>query len=131
MTNEQIDELLAEIGRAPLITSEEERMLLKAVKEKGCDCDEMKLLEAANMRFVVSLVNQYQHRGLTLEELIEVGKAGLREAIEQYDLEASNKLAVEAVQCMRHRIERTIKKNEQGTSEAQKGQISLSVFQDL
>ena len=33
MTNEQIDELLAEIGRAPLITSEEERVLLKAVKQ--------------------------------------------------------------------------------------------------
>ena len=32
MTNEQIDELLAEIGRAPLITSEEEHVLLKAVK---------------------------------------------------------------------------------------------------
>lgn len=114
MTNEQIDELLAEIGRAPLITSEEERMLLKAVKEKGTDCDEMKRLEAANMRFIVSLANQYQHRGLNLEELIEVGKAGLREAIEKYDLEANNKLALEAVQCMHQRIERTIKENESG-----------------
>jgi len=45
MTNEQIDEMLAEIGRAPLITSEEEHVLLKAVKEKGADCDEMKQLE--------------------------------------------------------------------------------------
>lgn len=108
MTNEQIDELLAEIGRAPLITSEEEHVLLKAVKEKGRDCGEMKRLEAANMRFVVSLINQYQHRGLSLEELIEVGKAGLREAIEKYDVEANNKLALEAVQCMRQRIEDVI-----------------------
>lgn len=59
MTNEQLDELLAEIGRAPMISSEEERVLIKAVKEKGTDCDEMKRLEAANMRFVVSLINQY------------------------------------------------------------------------
>lgn len=108
MTNEQIDELLAEIGRAPLITSEEERMLLKAVKEKGTDCDEMKRLEAANMRLIVSLANQYQHRGLSLEELIEAGKAGLREAIEKYDLEPNNKLALEAVQCMRLHIESAI-----------------------
>lgn len=114
MTNEQIDELLAEIGRAPLITSGEERMLLKAVKEKGTNCDEMKQLEKANMRFIVSLANQYQHRGLSLEELIEAGKAGLREAIEKYDLEPNNKLALEAVQCMRWRIERTIKENESG-----------------
>lgn len=78
MTNEQIDELLAEIGRAPLTTCEEERMLLKAVKEKGTNCDEMKQLEKANMRFIVSLSNQFQHRGLTLEELIEVEKAALK-----------------------------------------------------
>ena len=108
MTNEQIDELLAEIGQAPFLTREEEQALLKAVKEKGDDCDEMKRLEAAHMRFVVSLANQYQHRGLTLEELIEVGKVGLREAIEKYDLEANNKLALEAVQCMRQRIEDAI-----------------------
>ena len=117
MTNEQIDELLAEIGRAPLITSEEERMLLKAVKGKGTDCDEMKRLEAANMRFIVSLANQYQHRGLILEELIEAGKAGLRMAIVEYDLEANNKLAVEAVQCMRQHIEDAIAENNSCTNQ--------------
>ncbi len=67
MTNEQIDELLAEIGRAPLLIREEELALLKAVKEKGTDCIDMTQLEKANMRFVVSLVSQYQNRGLTLE----------------------------------------------------------------
>ena len=51
-----MDELLAEISRAQLITCEEERLLLKAVKEKGADCDEVKQLEKANMRFGVSLV---------------------------------------------------------------------------
>lgn len=108
MTNEQIDELLAEIGRTPLMTVDEEQALLKAVKEKGTDCDEMKRLEQANMKFVMSLIVQYQHRGLTLEELIEASTAGLREAIEKYDLEANNKLAVEAVLCMRQHIEQAI-----------------------
>lgn len=108
MTNEQLDELLAEIGHAPLMTSEEEQALLKAVKEKGTDCDEKKRLEQANMKFVVSLIAQYQHRGLTLEELIETAKIGLREAIEKYDLASNRKLAVEAVQCMRQHIENAI-----------------------
>jgi len=108
MTNEQIDELLAEIGRAPLITSEEERMLLKAVKEKDCDCGEMKRLEAANMRFVVSLANQYQHRGLTLEELIVAGKASLEKAAESYDLDSDSKFITYAVPQMRQSIEQAI-----------------------
>ena len=97
MTNEQIDELLAEIGRAPFLTREEERALLKAVKAKGTDCGEMKRLEAANMRFVVSLVAQYQLRGLTLEELIEVGKAALRNVAENYDLASDIKFITYAV----------------------------------
>ena len=42
MTNEQIDELLVEIGRAPFLTREEEQVLLKAVKEKGADSSEVK-----------------------------------------------------------------------------------------
>lgn len=108
MTNEQIDELLAEIGRAPLITIEEERVLLRAVKEKGADCDEMKQLEAANMRFVVSLSSQYQHRGLALEELIEVGKAALRNAAENYDLDSNCKFIAYAVTQMRQSIEQAI-----------------------
>lgn len=108
MTNEQIDELLAEIGRAPLITSEKERMLLKAVKEKGTSCDEMKQLEAANMRFVVSLISQYQHRGLSLEELIEVGKASLRTAAKNYDNASETKFITYAVPQMRQSIELTI-----------------------
>lgn len=43
-------------------------------------------LEAANLRFVVNLINQYQHRGLTLEKPIEVGEASLRNAITNFDL---------------------------------------------
>ena len=105
---------MAEIGRTPLMTAKEERALLKSVKEIGTDSDEMKRLEQANMKFVVSLIAQYQHRGLTLEELIEVAKTGLRGAIVKYDLEANNKLAVETVRSMRQHIELAIKESESG-----------------
>ena len=111
MTNEQIDELLVEIGRAPFLTREEEQVLLKAVKEKGRECDEMKRLEAANMRFVVSLVNQYQHCGLSLEELIEVGKAALRNAAQNYDLDSDGRFISYAVTQMRQSIEEMTNQN--------------------
>ena len=68
-----MNELLAEICRAPPITCKEDRLLLKTVEEKDADYDEVKPFEQANMPFKVSRVVQYQHRGLSLEELIETG----------------------------------------------------------
>lgn len=109
MTNEQIDDLLIEICRAPFLTRDKELALLKAVKEKGIDCDEMKQLEKANMRFVVSLIKQYLHRGLTLEELIEAGKTGLRNAAQNYDLDSDSKFIAYAVTQMRQSIKDVIK----------------------
>lgn len=108
MTNEQLDEFLAEIGRTPLMTCDEEQELFNAVKAKGTDCDEMKRLEAANMRFVVSLASQYQHRGLTLEELIEAGKASLRNAAEHFEIDSNCKFIAYAVPQMRRCIEELI-----------------------
>ena len=108
MTNEQLDEFLAEIGHMPLLTHDEELVLLKAVQENGVECDEMKLLEKANMRFVVGLINQYQNRGLTFDELISVATAGLRIAAEHYDFDADNKFIAHAVGLMRQQLEQSI-----------------------
>lgn len=108
MTNEQIDEMLAKIIRAPLLTCEEERTLIKGVKEKGTDCDEMKRLEEANMRFLVCLIGQYRHRGLSLKELIEAGKEGLRDAVVNHVSESDNRFITDAVKCMRQSIEKAI-----------------------
>ena len=42
MKERNIDEYLMEIGREPLLSVDEERALLKAVQEKGLDCEEMR-----------------------------------------------------------------------------------------
>ena len=108
---QSLGEILEEIGRTSLLTHEEELVLLKAVQEKGTDCDEMNLLEKANMRFVVSVANQYQKRGLTLEELVEAGTEGLRRAAVKYNFEADFKFIAYAVWWIRQSITQTLEKN--------------------
>ncbi len=104
MKKQSLEELLVEIGRSPLLTLEEELALLKVVQEKGTDCDEMKQLEKANMRFIVSVAAQYQRQGLTLEELIEAGTEGLRKGAIKYNFEADYKFIAYAIWWIRQSI---------------------------
>ena len=108
MRIENIDKFLQEIGRVPLLTKEEELALLKAVREKGQDCDEMERLCQSNMRFVVSLVRQYQQRGLTLEELITIGIEGMKKAALTCNLNGDVKFLHYAVSVMRQCLEDAI-----------------------
>jgi RNA polymerase primary sigma factor len=78
--------------------------LIKAVQKKGTGCDEMKQLEKANMRFIVSVAAQYQRQGLTLEELIEAGTEGLRKGAIKYNFEADYKFIAYAIWWIRQSI---------------------------
>ena len=104
MTNEQIEELMREISSTPLLTMEEELELLEKIQAKDADCDEMRKLEKANMRFVVSLAAQYQNQGLELEELLEAGKEGLRRAALTYRSDSDIRFLRYAVGQMRQSI---------------------------
>ena len=113
MEKERLDEILIEIGRTPLLSADEETALCSVVQEKGMDCDEMRQLEKANMRFVVSIANQYQHRGLTLGELIEAGTDGLRKGAMKYDAGHGTKFIAYAVWWVRQSILQAIESVQQ------------------
>ena len=84
--SEALDKYLVEIGRAPMVTIEEEIELAQAIKRGGRDAERAKeKLVTANLRFVVSVAKQYQHQGLTLTALIDEGNIGLIKAAEKFD----------------------------------------------
>ena len=68
-----------------LLTADEEVILTKAVQAKGTDCDEMKKLQEVYGNFVASVAKEYLNNGLSLDELVEVGKTGLAKGAMKYD----------------------------------------------
>ena len=84
--SEALDKYLVEIGRAPMVSIEEEIELAQAIKKGGRAGERAKnKLVEANLRFVVSVAKQYQHQGLTLTDLIDEGTIGLIKAAERFD----------------------------------------------
>lgn len=84
--SEALDKYLVEIGRAPMVSIDEEIELAQAIRKGGRAGERAKnKLVEANLRFVVSVAKQYQHQGLTLTDLIDEGNIGLIKAAERFD----------------------------------------------
>ena len=78
-----LDKYLQEIGREDMITADEEVEL--AIKIRNGDKNALERLTRANLRFVVSVAQQYQNQGMTLPDLINEGNIGLIKAAERFD----------------------------------------------
>ena len=97
---------LREIGKIPLLNSEEELALAKKVVE-GDRKSKDKMAEA-NMRLVVSIAKRYSGRGLDFLDLIQEGNTGLLRAVEKFDPEKGFKFSTYATWWIRQAITRAI-----------------------
>jgi len=97
---------LREIGKIPLLNSEEELALAHRVvagDKKAKD----KMAEA-NMRLVVSIAKRYSGRGLDFLDLIQEGNTGLLRAVEKFDPDKGFKFSTYATWWIRQAITRAI-----------------------
>ena len=81
--NPSLDKYLQEIGKVELITAEEEVDLTRRIHNG--DLNARDRLINANLRFVVSVSKQYQHKGMSLPDMINEGNLGLIKAAERFD----------------------------------------------
>lgn len=123
---------LREIGRVPLLNSQEESHLaermvkgysaLQSLKKPGLDAKaKLKLKEEAdagerarqklaeaNLRLVVSVAKRYIGRGMSFLDLIQEGNIGLLRAVEKFDYSKGYKFSTYATWWIRQAISRAI-----------------------
>ncbi|MBU1202471.1 RNA polymerase sigma factor RpoD [Patescibacteria group bacterium] len=106
IASDSIQMYLREIGKVPLLNSEEEMALAKR-KEKG-DLEAKKKLIEANLRLVVSIAKKFTGRSLTLLDLIQEGNIGLFRAVEKFDYRKGYKFSTYATWWIRQAITRAL-----------------------
>ncbi|GCE22554.1 RNA polymerase sigma factor RpoD [Dictyobacter kobayashii] len=118
---------LREIGRAPLLTAEEEVRLAQAIERGKIERlraerlqimpDRMIMERAneahrhlieANLRLVVSVAKKYTGRGMSLQDLIQEGNTGLIGAVDKFDYTKGYKFSTYATWWIRQAVSRSI-----------------------
>lgn len=97
---------LKEIGRVPLLSTEEEIEL--ATRMAQGDAFARKRLSEANLRLVVSIAKRYVGRGMQFLDLIQEGNLGLIKAVEKFDHTKGFKFSTYATWWIRQAITRAI-----------------------
>ena len=97
---------LKEIGKVPLLSSEQEITYAREIEE-GNQKSKKKLAEA-NLRLVVSIAKRYVGRGMLFLDLIQEGNLGLIKAVEKFDYRKGYKFSTYATWWIRQAITRAI-----------------------
>lgn len=97
---------LKEIGRAPLLSADEEIELAKRIQEG--DEEAKKRLCECNLRLVVAIAKKYAGKNLQLLDLIQEGNLGLLKAVEKFDYTRGFKFSTYGTWWIRQHITRAI-----------------------
>lgn len=103
---DSIQMYLREIGRVPLLKSDEEVALAKRI-ERG-DIEARQQLIKANLRLVVSIAKKFTGKSLSLLDLIQEGNIGLFRAVDKFDYHKGYKFSTYATWWIRQAITRSL-----------------------
>ena len=105
-TEDPVRMYLKQIGKVPLLTSDEEIELARRMADG--DEEAKKRLTEANLRLVVSIAKRYVGRGMQFLDLIQEGNLGLIKAVEKFDYEKGFKFSTYATWWIRQAITRAL-----------------------
>ncbi|MFH0857357.1 MAG: sigma-70 family RNA polymerase sigma factor [Candidatus Magasanikbacteria bacterium] len=106
LSQDSIQMYLREIGKIPLLSTEEEISLAKR-KDRGDKAAERKMIEA-NLRLVVSIAKKFVGKRLSMLDLIQEGNIGLFRAVKKFDHRKGYKFSTYATWWIRQAITRAL-----------------------
>jgi RNA polymerase primary sigma factor len=101
-----IRQYLAEIGRYPLLSAEQEMHLARLIITG--DIKAQQHLVEANLRLVVSIAKRYNNHGVSLLDLIQEGNLGLIRAAQKFDPVRGFRFSTYATWWIRQAISRAV-----------------------
>ena len=142
ISDNSIASYLKEIGRTPLLSSEEEVILANKIQamlslneKKDLTPEEARIVQQgqlakkkmtqANLRLVVSVAKKYQNRGLSILDLIQEGSIGLMRAAEKFDPSKGYKFSTYSYWWIRQAMTRAI------ANSARTIRLPIHITQDL
>jgi DNA-directed RNA polymerase sigma subunit (sigma70/sigma32) len=101
---------LADIARYPTLTADEERELIRSIRDAGepeAGLGERRLIQS-NLKLVVSIAERYRWAALPFLDVIQEGNLGLMRAVRQFDPAKASPFGAVAAWCIRTQIERSV-----------------------
>lgn len=100
------EQYIDSIAQEQLLSDEAERQLAERIKVG--DARALEKLTKANLRFVVSLANQYRGRGLSEDDLVSEGNIALMHAAAKFDGTRGTRFVVFAAPFIREAMEQAV-----------------------
>ncbi len=108
--NDILQMYLKDIGKIKLLSTKEEQLLGKQIKENKSEIAKRKLIQA-NLRLVVSIAKKYIGQGVLFMDLVQEGSLGLIKAAEKFDYSKNFKFSTYATWWIKQTIIRAISNN--------------------
>lgn len=104
--DDSVQQYLKQIGKAPLLTAEQEVELAKGIEQGNTEC--RRILIESNLRLVVSVAKRFMNRGLSFQDLIQEGNVGLMRATAKFNYRRGYRFSTYATWWIRQAISRAI-----------------------
>ena len=108
--SDDLNAYLARIANVELLSSEEEQVLARRLREDD-DLDAARQLVMSQLRFVVHIARSYKGYGLPMADLVQEGNIGLMKAVKRFDPDVGVRLISFAVHWIRAEIHEYVIRN--------------------